>query len=115
MSVEKAKAHYIGGSGYRKLNCAQTIINAFKDKFDLPEEMVDDLSVCGGGRAPGGLCGSLHAARVMLEKDHPARIKDCEDALLAHAGSIKCREIRSFRKLSCAGCVEKVAECIEKI
>jgi hypothetical protein len=115
VSVEKAKAHYTGKLGHRKLNCAQTIVNAFKDKFDVSEEMVERFGAYGGGRAPEGQCGSLYAARTILEKAHPTRIKDCEDALLASAGSTKCREIRASRKLSCVGCVEKVAACIEKI
>jgi hypothetical protein len=115
VSVEKAKAHYIGKQGYRKLNCAQTILNAFKDKFDLSEDAIARLGTSGGGRAPDGQCGSLYAAKVILEKTHPTRIKDCEDALLSSAGSTKCREIRASRKLSCVGCVEKVAACIEKI
>jgi hypothetical protein len=33
MSVETAKAHYIGKPGFNKLNCVQTIANALKDKF----------------------------------------------------------------------------------
>ena len=115
MSVEKAKAHYIGKPGYRKLNCAQTIAHAFKDRFDLSEDDVERFGVSGGGRAPDGQCGSLYAAKVMLEKAHPTRIKDCEDALLSSAGSTKCRGIRASKKLSCVGCVEKVAACIEKI
>ena len=115
MSVEKAKAHYIGKPGYRKLNCAQTIANAFKDKFGLSEDIIEQLGASGSGRAPDGQCGSLYAAKVLLEKTYPERIKDCEDALLSSAGSTKCREIRASRKLSCVGCVEKVAACIEKI
>ena len=115
MSVEKAKAHYMGKPGYRRLNCAQTILNAFKDKFDLPEDFIEQFGASGGGRAPEGQCGSLYAAKVMLEKVHPNIIKDCEDALFSSAGSTKCHEIRASRKLSCIGCVEKVAACVEKI
>ncbi len=115
MSVEKAKAHYIGKPGYRKLNCAQTIGHAFKDRFDVPEDMIEHLGACGGGRAPEGQCGSLYAAKMLLEKKHPQLIRNCEQALLSSAGSTKCREIRASRKLSCVGCVEKIAACIEKI
>jgi len=115
VSVEKAKAHYLGKQGYKKLNCAQTIVNAFKDKFGLSEDLVEQFSANGGGRTPDGQCGSLYAAKVMLEKTHPAKIKDCENVLLIHGGSTKCREIRALKKLPCVGCVEKIAECIEKI
>ena len=115
MSVEKAKAHYIGKAGYRKLNCAQTIAHAFKDRFGLSEDDVEQLVASGGGRAPAGQCGSLYAVKVMLEKAYPARIKDCEEVLFSSAGSTKCQEIRAAGRLSCVGCVEKVAAYIEKI
>ncbi len=96
------------------MNCAQTIAYAFKDRFDFSDEAIDRLGA-GGGRAPHGECGALYAAKVMLEKEYSMRIKDCADALLSCAGSTQCREIRALRKLSCLGCVEKVAGCIEKI
>ncbi|MBF0331831.1 MAG: C-GCAxxG-C-C family protein [Candidatus Omnitrophica bacterium] len=115
MSVEKARAHYTGTSGHRKLNCAQAVVSAFKEKFDMSEDMIERFSAYGGGRAPDGQCGSLYAARVMLEKSYPTRIKDCEDVLLSSAGSLKCREIRAGRKLSCVGCVETVAASIARI
>jgi hypothetical protein len=115
MSVEKAKAHYIGKPGHRKLNCAQTIAHAFKDRFGLSEDDIEQLGASGGGRALEGQCGALYAAKVILEKAYTTRIQDCHDVLLASAGSIKCREIRAAKKLSCVGCVEKIAECIEKI
>ncbi len=86
MSVEKARAHYIGKGGCQRLNCAQTVVHAFKDKFGFSGEDVVRFAGCGGGRAPLGECGAL-----------------------------KCREIRSTNKLSCVGCVEKMAECLEQV
>lgn len=115
MSVEKAKDHYIGKPGCRKLNCAQAIVNAFKDKFVLSEDIVERLGACGGGRAPEGQCGSLYAAKLILGQGRPDRIQDCESVFLSSAGSLKCRDIRALRKLSCVGCVEKVAEYMAKV
>jgi hypothetical protein len=77
--------------------------------------LIEQFAANGGGRTPDGQCGSLYAAKVMLEKTHPTKIKDCENALLIHGGSNKCREIRALKKLPCVGCVEKVAECIAQI
>lgn len=115
MSVEKAKAHYIGKAGCRKLNCAQTIVHVFQDKFALPEEMQEQLAMSGGGRAPGGLCGSLYAAQLILERSCPDSFKTCEEAFLVHAGATRCQDIRRLKKLSCVGCVEKAAQCLELI
>lgn len=115
MSVEKAKAHYLGKPGHQKLNCAQTIAHAFRRKYDLGDDVIMRLGVCGGGRAPDGQCGSLYAAKLILEKEAPHRLADCEKALLERAGSVRCREIRKLNRLSCAGCVEKVAEFVDNI
>ena len=114
MSVEKARAHYIGKDGFAKLNCAQAILTAYKDRFNLSQEAVDKCGACGKGGAPGGECGALYAARVIFGSAHPAQAKACEDALLAAGGSTRCAEIRATRKLSCVGCVTTIAACIEK-
>ncbi len=47
-----------------KLNCAQAIAHAF-DRGDLLAEM----SACGSGNAPDGLCGALHCAMRLAGND----------------------------------------------
>jgi len=115
MSKEKARAHFLGQQGHNKLNCGQTIICAFKDKFLLSDEMIHRFEGYGGGKAPEGHCGAFYAAKVILEDRYPEKLKDCEKLFVTHANSTKCKEIRSFRKLTCLGCVEKVAESLENI
>lgn len=115
MSVEKAKAYYTGKQGHKKLNCAQAVAGAFKDKFSLSDDDIEKFAGYSGGRAPDGRCGALYVAGSILEKVSPEKVKDCEKVFLSDAGSIKCREIRAMKKLSCAGCVEKVAQYIEKV
>jgi hypothetical protein len=110
MSIEKARDHYLGKNGVQKANCAQSVIYAFKEKYDLPQQLVADMASCGGGRAPDGVCGALYAATKVAGD---ARQK-CEEALSIKAGSIKCREIRSLGKLSCVGCVETIAGSLDK-
>ncbi len=113
MSVAKAKSNYTGQDGTRRLNCAESIVDAFQEKFPLPVEDRDLFLSCGGGRAPGGICGSLFAAKTLLGKHRPDKLAECERALEAQAGSVKCREIRALKKLSCVGCVEKIAEFMD--
>jgi hypothetical protein len=115
MLKEKAKAHFLGQQGYKKLNCGQTIVYAFKDKFSLPDELIAQFEGYGGGKAPEGHCGAFYAGKVILVKYSSEKLKDYEKTLITHAGSTKCKEIRSSRKLSCIGCVEKVAESLESI
>ena len=114
MSVELARSHYLGKDGCAKLNCAQSVAGAFQGKFALSDEAFQACRIYGGGRAPNGECGALYAAKLMLEKAYPAMIKDCEDALLLYGGSTQCHKIRSARRLSCLGCVETVAACLER-
>ena len=35
MSVIEAKKNYIGQSGYKRMNCAQSVLSAFKGKYHL--------------------------------------------------------------------------------
>lgn len=115
MTVEKAKAHFLAKPGHEKLNCGQSILNAFKERFPHDQGAIALFEKYGGGRAPGGECGALYAARTILEKHHPEKLKECEKYFSAVAGSSTCREIKSLRRLSCLGCVEKIAEFIEEI
>ena len=44
----------------RKCNCAQAVAAGLERDDLLPE-----LAACGGGKAPGGRCGALHAAMLI--------------------------------------------------
>jgi hypothetical protein len=106
MPIEKAKKHYLGKEGHERLDCARAILKAFEH---LDPEMKE--TICqGGGRAPGNVCGAYCAAKQLLAKKNPARLKEFEEYFSALAGSLKCDEIRKLRKLSCLGCVAKAAE-----
>ncbi len=113
MSRELAKAHFLGKNGWKKLNCGQAVVRAFKDTYGVQDEMVARFEGFGGGRAPGGECGALHAAKVILGKSKADLQQACEDAFVADAGSPRCKDIRALRKLTCLGCVEKAAAFLE--
>jgi hypothetical protein len=113
MRKEKAKLHYSGKEGHKKLNCAQAIIAAFHDVFDIPAQDVDSFASLGGGRSPEGRCGALHAAHYLISKKDPSKIVQLEQEFLEAAGSLKCKEIRGMRKLTCLGCVETAADILQ--
>ena len=115
MSINKAKDYYIGKDRKKRLNCAQAIIGAYMDKFSLGEDTINSFGSYGGGKGPEGECGALCAAKFILKEKHQNRIRECEALLSSHAGSTKCKEIRQLRKLPCIGCVEKIAEFIDKL
>ncbi len=115
MPVNTAKNYYTGKDGHKRMNCAQSVICAFKEQFGLCEEIVESFNAYGGGRAPDGLCGALYAAKYILEKGvDPAKANELEKYFLEKAGAVRCHDIRGERKLSCLGCVEKSSEFLEK-
>lgn len=115
MSVAKARECFLGKTSAGRLNCAQSVVCAFKGKFALPDAMVAEFAAYGGGKAPGGKCGAFYAARLILEKRAPDKLRGFEEAFVAQAGAMTCKEIRALRKLSCLGCIEKAAEWLESL
>lgn len=87
-------------------NCAQSVAMG----CGFPE-LEEELAACGGGRAPGGRCGALHAAlRITPEDKHEAIIK----GFVAETGSELCKEIKTVCKTPCTKCVEVAAALAEK-
>ena len=115
MPIEKAKKHYLGKDGFEKMNCAQAIIKAFQGNYAIGEDEIKKYMAHGGGRAPDGVCGAVYAARELLIKHHPEKIKEFDQFIIGLAGSDKCLEIRKLRKLSCLGCIERSAEFLAKL
>lgn len=116
MSINTAKNHYLGKEGYIRMNCAQSVISAFKEKFDLSIETIDLFKAYGGGRAPDGLCGAYYAAKYILENNNTEKISnDLEKYFLNQAGALRCFEIKKLQKISCLDCVGKSSEFLEDI
>jgi hypothetical protein len=106
MPINKAKKHFLGQDKHERLNCADAILKAFGEL----DPKTKDRICKGGGKSPANLCGALCAAKAILEKEAPEKVKDLEKQFKHLAGSTKCDDIRSLKKLSCLGCVEKAAE-----
>ena len=79
-------------------NCAQAVaIGAGR------EDLLTEFSACGGGRAPGGYCGALHAALCIAPSEkHAAIIAQFQ----SEAGALTCREIKGTTHYPCTKCVE---------
>ncbi len=91
----------------RQHNCAQSVAAGCGH-----EEWVADLASCGGGRAPAGRCGALHAALLLTPADaHEALEKE----FTAAAQAATCRAIKSApTPLPCQECVKLAAALVEK-
>jgi len=107
MEKPDAAAYFRGKHGY---NCAQAILKAFAPLSGFDQSCLDRFAHFGGGRAPGGECGALFAAKAIL-RDSIAK-QEVEKAFVASAGSTRCRAIRKGRTLSCEQCVQTAAEAV---
>ncbi len=110
---ELAKAYYLGKKGPRRLNCAQSIAETFREKFPFDEETMELLSSCGGGKAPEGYCGAFYATKRILDRHFSQVAEEKMELLRSFAGSLKCREIKSLKKKSCLECIEKSVEVVD--
>ncbi len=88
-------------------NCAQAVAYGLGR-----DDLLETLAPCGGGRAPGGICGALHAALLMLPEERRDEMKQkFRDA----AGEIHCRSIRQAGQTSCSECVRIGAKLADEI
>ncbi|MCU0858886.1 MAG: C-GCAxxG-C-C family protein [Pontiellaceae bacterium] len=101
--------HYKNGRG----NCAQAVALAWKDKKQPESEHHSLFSGCGGGRAPEGLCGAVHAACELAGGHQKETIK--EQFKARANGQITCKEIRRNRIMTCTECVTTAAELLEEL
>ena len=115
MSVIQAKNNYTGLGGCQRMNCAQSVMSAFKKEFDIGDDLIAGFGNYGGGRAPGGLCGAYYAVRFILSRKDPEKLEELEKHFLQYAGALECSSIKGLKKLSCVGCVEKSSEFLEKL
>lgn len=90
----------------REHNCAQAVAAGCGK-----EELVAELSSCGGGRAPEGFCGALYASLLLVKEENKEKVKA---QFGETAGAVTCREIKGTHKYPCTECVRLAAELVEK-
>ena len=91
-----------------RLNCAQSVLYAWREVFGDTAITVAELKPFGAGRASDGLCGALYAACLLA----PNREEQLKAAFMARVGSLRCKEIRAAKKHPCAECVAQAAELL---
>lgn len=115
MKAQKAKENYLGKSASgKKMNCCESVAYVFQDEIPLTAEELQSFAGFGGGRAPGGYCGAIYAAKYLLEKKGSPKAAEIDRIFVELAGSPKCRDIKALRKVSCLVCIEKAAEIVDK-
>lgn len=97
----------------RRGNCAQSVAFAWASKHPGAESKVEAYAGCGAGRAPGGLCGAVHASCELAGDGAAESIRRAFAEKTG--GHLKCKEIRAARALPCSGCVALAAELLERM
>ncbi len=92
-------------------NCAQSVLKGFQAECDIPESRIDEFRAYGGGRAPGGICGALYAADMLLAEQGRDSISR---QFAAEAGNIHCLHIKKESKTSCKDCVKIADRLVEE-
>ena len=93
-------------------NCAQSVLKGAQAALPVSEEQIAQARAHGGGRAPEGLCGALHAAISLVDDKEQA--KKMRQQFVDAAGSENCRKIRQAGTFSCAECVKTAASLLQK-
>ena len=71
---------------------------------------VAELSSCGRGKAPEGLCGALYAACVCAPQNKGRILSMFSERT---GGHVSCRAIRENRAADCVSCVGFAAEILQ--
>jgi hypothetical protein len=116
MIKELAVNYFTGKNGYQRLNCAQTILQIFRNKFDfITEETISDFKKKGVGKAEGGECGMVFAAKYILRNSGKSEeIPEFEKFFTDYSGSLKCSDIRKKKREFCTLCIEETAGYLDK-
>lgn len=110
MKIINVINYFLGKDGKKKLNCAQSVLAAFKEEFPfLSEEFIKEFESHGGGNAPGGMCGALYAAKYILDKHKPGESDKLVDFFIRMGGATRCKEIKKNKKMSCLDCLKHAA------
>ncbi len=80
--------------------CAQAVYAAFKDASPAS---LEGLKAKSGGRAEGGICGALYAAKLVVPQQYHSAM---EEEFIAQTGDLECKRIKSGAKTPCVKCVE---------
>ena len=87
-------------------NCAQSVACGLGH-----DELFAELAGCGGGRAPEGRCGALHAAMLIRGEAEAGALAE---RFVRELGSDKCAELKRVFQIPCVRCVGTAAKLAEE-
>lgn len=94
-------------------NCAQAVAYKYAALFGVtPEEALGRFADCAAGRAPGGLCGALFAAREAMPDK--AQAIELEFKKVTN-GFTSCADIKGLSGTPCPVCVDTIDAILERL
>lgn len=115
MPVEKAKKLFLG-IDCKNQNCYLSVVHAFQHQVMLHQDDLQKGLKFSAGRAPDGLCGAVYAVKKILEMHHISdSFQHFADYFIQNYGALKCKEIRSLKKIPCVKCVEEAATYLDQL
>lgn len=119
---------------HQKYNCAQSVVCAFRDKFDMEEK--DLFRACeafGFGMGSMGICGAVSGMAMVIgllnsdgNLENPSSkklcyktMKEATNKFIEKNSSVMCYELKGVETKtplrSCDGCVSDAIEILEEI
>ena len=91
------------------LNCAQAVLKGFQKEFEITDQEIEEYRAWGGGRAEGGECGAIFAAKRLLKEKGIELSEEFENL----AGGYLCTDIKK-KKFTCAEYVRIADELVAR-
>lgn len=94
------------------MNCVQSVMKSAQEEAGITDQEIADARSLGRGKAEGGCCGALFAAKQILGSTvNPSEI---EERFSKVTGGTRCRHLRELNKVPCTVCVSAAAELVEE-
>ncbi|PID89321.1 MAG: redox-active protein [Bacteroidia bacterium] len=95
-------------------NCAQAVVKACQQDFNISDDEIENYRQCGGGRAENNYCGAFYAGLQLL-KNRPEQQHLFAEKFTTIATTGVCTRREHNRKLSCVELVELAGSLIEEV
>lgn len=111
---EKISARALFHNKSHNWNCAQAIVKNHQEWAHMSDEEIElSYRPKGGGRAEGGLCGALYAAKELLGAASPEAAA-LEEDFRVQLGAKTCAELKGGLKVPCTATVELADQLLSK-
>ena len=110
--VDIALKYFRKPPGY--YNCAQVVLKAFQEDYQISNDDISEFAKYGNGKAPNGLCGAYFAGLELL-KSKPELIEEFTTRFQEKSDNLTCYDIRSKDSMSCKNLVRLAVRLLDEL